>query len=172
VAVTHSSNTVLVGFMGTGKSVVGRRLAERLGRLFVDTDERIVAGAGRSIPEIFQSEGEQGFRERETAALRSLSDVTGAVVATGGGIVSRDENIALLRAIGPLVCLAARPEVILERTRPWHDRPLLAGAADPLGTVARLLADRAPRYALADLTIDTSEREIEEVVDEICRALQ
>ena len=88
---------------------MGQRLAERLGRDFVDTDEQIVVAAGRSIPEIFRSEGEQGFRERETAALRSLSGLTGAVIATGGGIVGRDENVALLRAMGPLVCLAARP---------------------------------------------------------------
>lgn len=164
-------NIVLVGFMGTGKSAVGARLAERLGWQFVDTDELISRQAGCSIREIFQRESEAGFRERETAALRSLAGVTGTAVATGGGILGRDENVALLRAVGPLVCLSARPDVILARTRPWQDRPLLAGSTDPLSTVERLLSERAPRYAMADIVIDTSDLPVEGVVDEICRAL-
>src|SRR4051794_3389152 len=101
--------------MGTGKSVVGQRLAERLEREFVDTDERIAAAAGLAIPEIFAREGEPGFRERETAVVRSLAGRQPAVIGTGGGIVGREENIWLLRELGPLVCLTARPEVILER---------------------------------------------------------
>jgi shikimate kinase len=165
----RGSNIVLIGFMGTGKSEVGQRLASRLDRAFLDTDEQIVAKAGRSIPEIFELEGEVGFRDRETTLLGSLTDLQNAVLATGGGILGRDENVALLRGIGTLVCLSARPEVILERTRPWNSRPLLAGSPDPRATVERLLAERAPRYALADVTIDTSERSIDEVVDELCR---
>jgi shikimate kinase len=167
---------LLVGFMGTGKSVVGKRLAARLGRRFVDLDEAIADTAGRSIPEIFAAEGEAGFRERETAALQALVEEAPEpgeerVIATGGGVLGRDENLALLRRLGTLVCLTARPAVILERTRPWRDRPLLAGAPDPAAVVERLLAERAPRYALADRAIDTSERDVEEVVEEICRAL-
>jgi shikimate kinase len=157
--------------MGTGKSAVGQRLAERLDWQFIDVDERIGAASGRSIPELFMLEGEEGFRSRETAVLRSLSGTQSAVVATGGGIVGRDENIQLLRKIGPLVCLTARPGVILERTRPWEDRPLLAGASSPAEAVDRLLRERASRYALADRTIDTSDRTVEQVVDEICRVL-
>lgn len=171
LALLHAVNIILVGFMGTGKSVVGKRLAARLGRVFLDTDERIVASAGRSIPEIFAAEGEGGFRARETAALQELSGLDGAVIATGGGVLGHDENVGLLRQAGTLVCLTARPGVILERTRPWKERPLLAGAPDPLAAVERLLEERAAHYALADLTVDTSDRTVEEVVDELCRVL-
>ncbi len=164
-------NIILVGFMGTGKSVVGKRLAARLGRRFLDTDALIVSAAGQTIPQIFAAEGEAGFRERETESLRSLAGTSGAVIATGGGILGREENIALLRQIGSLVCLTARPATILERTRPWAERPILARAPDPPAAVEQLLAERASRYALADLTIDTSERTVDEVVDEICREL-
>src|SRR5947209_5015020 len=116
----YPSNIVLVGFMGTGKSAVGQRLAVCLGMRFLDTDEQIVGTAGRSIPELFQAEGETGFRERETAVLKSLAGIAGAVIATGGGILGRTENLALLRELGPLVCLAARPGIILSRTQPWE----------------------------------------------------
>jgi shikimate kinase len=169
--VASSANIVLVGFMGTGKSAVGERLAARLGFRFADTDALIVADAGRTIPEIFECEGESGFRDRETAILRSQSGAESTVLATGGGILGRDENIRLLRSMGPLVCLSARPAVILERTRPWQERPMLARSADPHRTVESLLSERAPCYAQADLTVDTSDRTIEEVVDEICRVL-
>lgn len=158
--------------MGTGKTVVGKQLADRLGWRFIDTDERVAAAAGRTIPEIFAGEGETGFRDRETAALGGLAETTAAVVATGGGVLGRDENLALLRGLGTLVCLTARPEVILERTRPWNDRPLLSRAPDPLAAVQQLLAQRAPRYGLADLTIDTSDRDVGAVVEEICRRLK
>jgi shikimate kinase len=166
-----ASTIILVGFMGTGKSVVGKRLAERLGRPFVDTDALIVEAAGQTIPRIFAAEGEAGFRERETAVLRDLASTDGAVVATGGGVLGREENVLLLRGMGPLICLTAHPERILERTRPWSDRPMLAGAADPRLAVEQLLGERAAHYARADFTIDTSDRTVEEVVDEICRVL-
>jgi shikimate kinase len=167
-----SPRIVLVGFMGTGKSAVGRELAARLERAFVDTDEQIAAAAAQTIPEIFASEGESGFRDRETAVVRSLLGHPTAVIATGGGILGRHENIQILRTIGPLVCLTARPEVILERTRPWTERPLLAGAAAPAELVGTLLRERATRYALADMTVDTSDLTVEQVVDEICRGLK
>src|SRR5438874_7053483 len=143
------SNIVLVGFMGTGKSVVGQRLADRLGRQYVDTDDRLTLDAGRSIPEVFEAEGEAGFRDRETAVLKALVGITGTVLATGGGILGRPENLALLRGLGPLVCLTARPEIILERTQPWESRPMLARATDPRAAVERLLAERAPQYGQA-----------------------
>jgi shikimate kinase len=166
-----SSNIVLVGFMGTGKSVVGQRLAARLDRQFLDTDTLIVQAAGMPIPAIFAAEGEAGFRDRESAVVRTLAGITHTVVATGGGILVREENLALLRRIGPLVCLTARPPVILERTRPWADRPMLSTAPDPLAAVEQLLGERAPHYALADLMVETSDKTVEEVVDEICREL-
>ena len=166
------SNIILVGFMGTGKSVVGKRLAARLGHEFLDTDALVVESAGQPIAAIFAAEGEAGFRDRETAVVRALMGITHAVVATGGGILGRDENFTRLRQIGPLVCLTARPAVILERTRPWIDRPMLSRAPDPLAAVEQLLSERAPRYALADLTVDTSDETVDEVVEEICRKLR
>src|SRR5437762_1116219 len=120
---SYPANIVLVGFMGTGLSVVGKRLAAQLGYQFVDTDEQIVAAAGRPIPELFQDEGEAGFRERETALLKSLAAAHGTVIATGGGALGRPENLTILRELGPLVCLAARPEIILSRTQPRESRP-------------------------------------------------
>ncbi len=158
--------------MGTGKSVVARRLAERLDYTVVDLDAQIVVVAGKSIPEIFRDEGEAGFRHRETEAVRSLGHSTETIIATGGGVMGTDENVRLLGRLGTLVCLTARPEVILERTRPWAGRPLLAGSADPLERISFLMAARADRYALADVTIDTSSLEVDGVVDEICRALK
>ena len=97
--------------------------------------------------------------------------MAGAVIATGGGILNDDENVAVLRAAGVLVCLTARPEVILQRVGSRASRPLLAGAADPLLAVERLLEQRAPRYALADYQLDTSDRTIEEVVQQLCAVL-
>ena len=158
--------------MGTGKTAVGQRLAVRFAWKFVDTDERIAAVAGLTIPEIFATEGEAGFRERETTFLRSLSGIVSTVISTGGGIMSLDENVALLRSLGPLICLTACPTVIVERTRPWLDRPLLADAASPSAVVARLLQERAARYALAERTIDTSALSVEQVVETICRGLR
>jgi len=166
-----SSNIILIGFMGTGKSAVGERLAARLEREFIDIDRRIEEVAGHSIPELFRLEGEAGFRDRESQILRSLLGSQSAVIATGGGIMGRDENVRLLRALGKLVCLTARPEMILERTRPWEDRPLLAGAAEPAEVVSRLLRERAARYALAEQTVETSDLTVDEVVEAICRGL-
>ncbi|MFN3648096.1 MAG: shikimate kinase [Armatimonadota bacterium] len=164
-------NLVLVGFMGTGKSAVGRALAARLGRPLVDTDLRLAHRAGLSIPEIFRAHGEERFRELETEEARRVSRPAGLVVSTGGGILGRDENVELLRRGGVLIRLTSRPEVILRRTAPWDNRPMLATAADPRAAVERLLAVREARYALADWTLDTSDLSVDQVVEEICAAL-
>lgn len=162
---------ILVGFMGTGKSAVGRRLARRLNRPFVDTDAWIVRRAGRSIPEIFQLHGETAFRDLETAAARAYSRPSRCVLSTGGGMLGREENVALLRQGGVLICLDAAPEVILERTAPWEGRPMLKTAANPRQAVERLLAERAERYALADWRIDTSDLSLDQVTEAICERL-
>ena len=164
-------NIILVGFMGTGKSAVGRRLARRLDRPFFDTDLWIVRRVGAPIPEIFAAKGEAAFRDEETAAARAVSRRRGVVVSTGGGILGRDQNVELLRRQGVLVCLDARPEVILARTAPWEGRPMLRTAPDPRQAVERLLEERAPRNALADWRVDTSDLEPEQVVDRICERL-
>jgi len=163
-------NVILVGFMGVGKSAAGTALARRLRREFVDTDELIAQAAGMDIPSIFRAEGEAGFREREEAAAAQVGARRGLVVATGGGILGREANVSALRRGGVLIGLVARPEVILRRTAPWEERPLLRGPDPPLA-VERLLAERAPQYALADWTLDTSDLEIGGVVDRICEKL-
>src|SRR5665213_1953647 len=170
-------NIVLIGFMGTGKSAVGRVLAWRLGWRHVDTDTEIEREMGRTIPEIFTEEGEAAFRARESALLSSLRPSLtppfltgkgvgglglsgGLILSTGGGTPLRPENAALLKEIGTIVWLHVTPESILERVRrSLHERPLLAAHHDdPLGRIQSLLADRAPRYAaLADHTLDTSD---------------
>jgi shikimate kinase len=160
-------NIVLVGFMGTGKSAVGERLAVVLGWPFLDTDAVIEERAGCRIAEIFARAGEPGFRDQESAVVAEAAARDRAVIATGGGALGREENVACLKTHGRLVCLTARPEVILERTHPWGDRPLLATASDPRQAVERLLCGRAPLYALADLTIDTSDLTVEEVAGRI-----
>jgi shikimate kinase len=165
-------NIVLVGFMGTGKSAVGERLAAALGWPLLDTDAVIEERAGCRIAEIFARAGEPGFREQESAVVAEAAARDCVVIATGGGVLGRDENVACLKANGRLVCLTARPEVILDRTAPWGDRPLLATASDPRQAVERLLGARAPRYALADLTIDTSDLTVEQVAGRILTALR
>lgn len=152
-------NIVLVGFMGTGKTAVGRHLAGLLGWDYVDTDDLIVAQRGKSIPEIFAEEGEAHFRDLETAVIRGLGGHSRCVIATGGGCVMRVDNVRALRAIGMVVCLAARPEVILARCAEDAERPLLQ-VENPLARIHELLGLRAPFYALAQHTVDTSEMDV------------
>lgn len=162
---------LLVGFMGTGKSAVGRALAERLGRPFVDVDALVEAASGRSIAELFAGVGEAAFRDAESAAAAAAVRVPGAVIACGGGILERTANVDLLLGAGVLVCLAARLEVILARVGDASGRPMLAGAVGPRERVAGLLAAREPRYALAGVRIDTSDLTVAEVVERICAEL-
>ncbi|MCZ7625226.1 MAG: shikimate kinase [Candidatus Methylomirabilota bacterium] len=157
---------VLTGFMGTGKSAVGRRLAERLALPFLDLDEAIEATTGLTITEIFAAEGEPAFRQKERDLIASLGHHTNCVVATGGGAVLDPDNLRRLRTGAVLVCLTAEPAVILERLGGDASRPLLQGT-DRLTRIRTLLGQRASAYAEADLTIDTSRTGIETIVDQI-----
>jgi shikimate kinase len=158
---------VLMGFMGTGKSEVGRRLAQRLGRSFVDTDQLVEDRAGKRVAD----EGEAVFRRLEREAVVDAASRNSVVIAVGGGAVLDAENVRQLQEAGILVHLTARPEVILGRIGDARSRPLLR--EDPRGTVARMLAERGPAYAAAaDVTVDTSERTADEVVGEIQSALE
>jgi shikimate kinase len=148
IPIPHDGNIVLVGFMGCGKSSVGRLLASWLGFAFVDTDQLIVERAGMEIPSIFEARGEAGFREVERSALESIRGRRRSVIATGGGIVTRPEHIAILREIGFVVWLRANEEIIFERVSRNNRRPLLQ-TENPRGTIARLLAERSPLYAAA-----------------------
>jgi shikimate kinase len=157
-------NILLVGFMGTGKTAVGKQLAERLRWEYVDTDDLIVERAGKSIPAIFQEDGEPHFRDLETEVIRGLRGRDRCVVATGGGCVMRVDNVRALREAGMVVCLAARPDVILARCGGDTNRPLLQGD-NPLAKIHELLGLRAPFYAMAHHTIDTSDLSVARVVD-------
>ncbi|OUN00874.1 MAG: 3-dehydroquinate synthase [Firmicutes bacterium ZCTH02-B6] len=140
--------------MGAGKTTVGRLLAARLGWPFVDLDAVVEKAAGMTIPAIFEREGEDGFRRRETEAVRAVTAHAGQVIATGGGTVMRRENLALLRATGTLVWLRAPLEVLLARARAEGGRPLLAEGDD---AAAKRYAARVSVYALADVVVDATQ---------------
>lgn len=157
---------VLIGFMGSGKSSVGRELARRFGAPFVDVDERIESAAGSSIRDLFAREGEPAFREREKAALREALSVKGCVIATGGGAFSDEENRALLRSYAPVVYLEAAVGTLLDRLAGDLGRPLLRGG-DREAVVRELLSRRIPGYRTADLTVRTDGRTVEEVAGQV-----
>ncbi len=160
-------NVVLVGFMGSGKSSVGRLVARALRGRFVDTDRLVVDRAGRGITDIFATEGEAWFREEEARALRSLAGARGLVVATGGGIVTLPENRPVLKALGVVVWLTASEEKIWERVSRNRKRPLLH-TENPRETIHDLLEKRNPLYeTVADLTVDTTDLTHLEVAERI-----
>jgi shikimate kinase len=158
--------------MGAGKSSVGRALARRLGRAFLDTDEEIERGAGLRVREIFAREGEAGFRAREREEVAAAAG-SGAVVALGGGAVGQPEVLERVLASGTLVYLRARPETLLARVGSARERPLLA----PLGPEARLLrlrellAEREPAYLRAAHCVDTDGLDPEEVAVRVAALL-
>lgn len=140
--------------MGAGKTTIGRSLAKRLGAAFVDTDKDIEARTGVSIPTIFEIEGEDGFRKRESQVIAEFAAKQGWVVATGGGSVMRQENRECMRASGFVVYLNVPPQMLWERTRHDRNRPLLQ-VADPLEKLAQLFALRDPLYReVASLVVD------------------
>jgi shikimate kinase len=150
-------NLILIGFMGTGKSSIGRLVAHRLRFQFVDTDALIVERAGLEISEIFAQHGEAHFRDLETRAIESLASRERYVVATGGGAVLREQNRRLLRSLGFVALLTAREKTILDRVGHGNRRPLLH-SSNPAEKIAELLAERAPAYeAAAHWTLDTSD---------------
>jgi shikimate kinase len=154
-----AGRVILIGYRGTGKSTVGRLVASRLGWDFADADEYLESAAGRSIAEVFASEGEAGFRDRESAVLSQLCGRDRLVIATGGGAVLRPANRTLLRSAGFVAWLTASPAVLWDRLRAdpasGRRRPNLTPAGG-LDEVRTLLAARTPLYAaLADFVCDT-----------------
>jgi shikimate kinase len=164
---------VLAGFMGTGKTVVGRKLAARLGRPLLDTDALIEQAQGRSVREIFAADGEPRFRELERAAVAEACAAGDVVVSTGGGTLVDDRNLAALVDGGLVVCLTASPRAIARRVRASvADRPLLSGHPSLTGRIRELLDARAHVYARLPVQIDTSNLGIDDVVDEIVARLE
>lgn len=164
---SDNRNIVITGFMGTGKSTVGRLVAEKLGRPFMDTDEELVRRVGMSIPEIFQRQGEQGFRHIERRLCRFLAAQGGYVVSTGGGMLVDDSNRDVTLASSFVICLTAAPDIIMTRLKQdTVERPLLKG--DWLG----LLEKRRTIYDSIPNQIDTSGKTPEQVADEIVQLWQ
>ena len=161
-----SANIVLVGFMGTGKSAVGRVIAQKLEFHFIDTDDVIEQTSKAKISDIFAEHGEDYFRDLESQAVKSVALMKNQVVATGGGVVLRSSNIDLLRTGGPIFCLNATPKAIWDRVRSSRSRPLLRGP-EPLKKIETLLDKRAPYYASADHQIETTGVSVDRVADEI-----
>jgi shikimate kinase len=162
--------------MGTGKSTVARLVGERLGWPVYDIDAIIVEQGGEPIPAIFAREGEAGFRQRETAALRSLAGAGPFVAATGGGLPLREENRRLMEHTGWVIALEGRPETLHERIQrqqadPAVVRPLLASDS-PLEQMRSLKASRQAIYALADWTVHTDRLTPQQVADEIVHAVE
>jgi len=164
-------NIYLVGFMGTGKSTVGKALAKVLNKEFKDLDELIEEREKRKIVEIFDQFGEQYFREVETAVVRDISERENLVIATGGGVVVNEENFSLLKKSGTLITLVASPEAIYERIKDSTERPLL-NVENPLDTIKRMLFERAYYYIKSDFIVDTTEREIDDIISEICELIK
>ena len=160
-------NIILIGFMGSGKSTVGRMISKRLRFQFLDTDHLVEDRARTTIQEIFAGpNGETAFRDRETAALESLQVATHRhVIATGGGIVTQPRNVPLLRQLGWVVLLKADPDEIYRRVARNHERPLLK-VQDPRGRVEELLTTREPLYREAsDFVVDSTGMRREDVAE-------
>lgn len=165
-------NIILIGFMGVGKSEVGRILSSRLKMNFIDTDNIIEGAEGIKISEIFEKKGEPYFRDLETKVITTLHDYDNFVISTGGGIVLREENVKMLKEIGPLVLLASSPDAIYGRLKDEKDRPLLR-SEDKMKNIKDILEKRTPIYnKVSDFSVDTSKLSPEQVAEEIVKWLK
>ena len=169
-AALGTRSVVLVGMMGAGKSTIGRRLSARLRLPFLDADSEIEAAAGMSISDIFETHGEPHFRDGEARVIARLLESGPAVLATGGGAFMREETRSRIRDKAVSIWLKADADVIMRRVKRRADRPLLQ-TADPAATVGRLIEEREPVYAHADLTIWSRDVPHERIVDECINAL-
>ncbi|MBI4525255.1 MAG: shikimate kinase [Deltaproteobacteria bacterium] len=165
-----AKNIALTGFMAVGKSSVGRKLASKLKRPFVDLDQAIEEKEGMKVRDIFDRKGEAFFREREKEVLREVLDRDGQVIATGGGAVLDKQNLRLLKNRSLLICLTAPAPTLLRRSGSGEDRPLLR-AHDRQRKVEEILQQRKELYAQAHICVDTDRLTIEEVVDTILKAI-
>jgi shikimate kinase len=169
---TEDGAIVLIGFMGAGKSSVGRTLARMTGRPRFDTDEIVTRRFALTVAEIFEKHGEDAFRQQETEALRDLTEKKAAIIVTGGGIVLRAENVALLKSLGTIVHLSADEETLFRRISRRATRPLLQ-TPDPRRTVTELLSARLPLYRdCADIEIDTSGLSHDEVARRVMESIE
>jgi len=163
-------NIVLIGFMGSGKTTIGRKLAVRLGYRFVDMDYLIEDEQQCKIAQIFEEQGESAFRKLETGLLKRLTSATNTVVSTGGGVVTIDGNLDIIRSIGISVYLKAEIEKIYERVTRNKRRPLLQ-TENPFQTIKNLMETREQAYCQADHVIETNSLSMGQVVSKIIRVL-
>jgi shikimate kinase len=170
VAALGRRSVVLVGMMGAGKSSIGRRVALRLNIPFVDADTEIEKAAGMTISDIFAVRGEAEFRAGETRVIGRLLEGGPQVLATGGGAFINPDTRAAIAAKGISIWLKAEFDVLMKRIKRRQDRPLLR-TADPAATLRRLMEERDPIYALADLAVQSREVMHDKMVDEIVEAL-
>lgn len=171
-SVNLKNNIYLVGMPGAGKTTVGRHLARRLARSFLDADHEIEARTGVRIPLIFDIEGEKGFRDRESKVIAELAEESNLVVATGGGVVVRPENRTSLRQGGTVVYLHVLPNLLFERTRLDPNRPLLQ-VDDPKKKLEELFAERDPLYReVADVIVNSTGGSVGHLVKMVERELQ
>ncbi len=167
------SNIALIGFMGAGKSTVGRALAKKLDIEFVELDALVVQHSGKTISQIFGQGGEARFRQLESEVVAQVADRSNSVLACGGGIILKQENIDRLKKSSVIVYLRTEPSVILKRVKQGKVRRPLLEVDDPVSAVDKLIKFRRPLYtAAADMTVDTSELTIEQVVERICSELK
>jgi shikimate kinase len=159
-------NLALIGFMGTGKTSVGRFVAEQLHFNYLDTDEMIQSGTGRIISDIFKTDGEPAFRALEEKVVAELASRAKTVIATGGGLPTNPKNLTSLKKHALVVCLWASPEKIWERVKNQSHRPLLHDT-DPQKKIRELLAAREPFYKQADVLLNTELRSVREVAQQI-----
>ena len=165
-----SKNIVLVGPMGSGKTTVGRRLAHELNQDFFDTDHEIINKTGVSIDHIFDIEGEEGFRRRESKILENLCQMSNIILATGGGIVILPKNRKILKNAGLVVYLSSSVDQLLRRTAKSKTRPLLENSNDRRKTIAELLESRDLYYReVASVVIDTTGKKLHELINIIKR---
>ena len=169
--INQKDNIILIGPMGSGKTSTGRMLAKEMGYAFADTDEEVTKRTGVSIAYIFDVEGEEGFRKRECLALKECLNDNNMILSTGGGIVLSKENRDLLQDRGTVVYLQTSIRSQVKRTSSTNNRPLLQNK-DPEETLEKLMLTRAPLYEeIADITIMTDNKSLQEMSKEIQRAI-
>lgn len=159
-------NVALVGFMGTGKTTIGRLLAKKLNLQFVDTDDLIEKTHSKTIPEIFLQSGENVFRQTESDVIKSVSEQKGQIIATGGGAIVKEENFLFLQSTSHIICLQAQPKSILKRVEKNNNRPLLDNK-DKLKEINDLLNKRQDCYNKAHFFVSTDIHSCEQVVEKI-----
>ena len=164
-------NFVFTGFMGSGKTAVGKAVAKKLNRRFFDTDELVEKSAGMPISRIFEQYGEETFRSMEREAVEAACENTDVVIACGGGAVLNPKNVEKLSKNGIIICLTASPEKIFERIKDDTARPLLQ-CPDPLEKIKSLLKERSGAYSVCDFSFDTSNMSAAKAAEEVLTYLE